>query len=67
MMRLPLIAEINHARRSEPEQLLAVAQQLAADVVALAKLPLAGIIIGRALYEGSIDLSEALRVIWKSA
>ena len=38
-----------------------------ADVVALAKLPLAGMIIGRALYEGSISLSEALRVIWTSA
>ena len=38
-----------------------------ADVVALAKLPVAGMIIGRALYEGSINLSEALRVIWKRA
>lgn len=38
-----------------------------ADVVALAKLPLAGMIIGRALYEKSINLSEALRVIWKPA
>ncbi|NIA06571.1 MAG: 1-(5-phosphoribosyl)-5-[(5-phosphoribosylamino)methylideneamino]imidazole-4-carboxamide isomerase [Actinobacteria bacterium] len=37
-----------------------------ADVVALNKLPLAGIIIGRALYEGSINLSEALRIIYKS-
>ena len=38
-----------------------------ADVVALAKLPLAGIIIGRSLYEGSINLSEALRVTCKSS
>ena len=37
-----------------------------ADVVALTKLPLAGMIIGRALYEGSISLSEALRIIYKS-
>ena len=36
-----------------------------ADVVALTKLPLAGMIIGRALYEGRINLSEALRVTWK--
>lgn len=30
------------------------------DVAALAKLPLAGCIIGRALYEGSLSLAEAL-------
>ncbi|MCK4850197.1 MAG: 1-(5-phosphoribosyl)-5-[(5-phosphoribosylamino)methylideneamino]imidazole-4-carboxamide isomerase [Phycisphaerae bacterium] len=33
-----------------------------ADVRALAQLPLAGIIIGRALYEGRISLSQALRI-----
>ena len=37
-----------------------------ADVIDLNKLPVAGMIIGRALYEGSINLSEALRVIYKS-
>ncbi len=34
-----------------------------ADVEALAKLPLAGMIIGRALYEGRISLSQALRIV----
>ena len=33
-----------------------------ADVKALAGLPLGGIIIGRALYEGRISLSQALRI-----
>jgi len=33
------------------------------DVRALAGLPLAGIIIGRALYEGTIDLAEAMRLV----
>lgn len=32
------------------------------DVQALAKLPLAGIIIGRALYEDRIDLAEAIKI-----
>ena len=32
------------------------------DVRALAKLPLAGMIIGRAIYEKAIDLAEAVRV-----
>ena len=36
-----------------------------ADVQALAQLPLGGIIIGRALYEGRISLSQALRIIQK--
>jgi phosphoribosylformimino-5-aminoimidazole carboxamide ribotide isomerase len=35
----------------------------AADVRRLAELKLAGCIIGRALYEGRIDLKEALAVI----
>ena len=34
-----------------------------ADVEALAKLPLAGMIIGRALYENRINLSEALQIV----
>ena len=34
-----------------------------ADVKALARLPLAGIIIGRALYEGRITLSQALSIV----
>jgi phosphoribosylformimino-5-aminoimidazole carboxamide ribotide isomerase len=33
------------------------------DVRRLAKLPLAGMIIGRAIYEGRIDLAEAIRVV----
>lgn len=33
-----------------------------ADVKALARLPIAGMIIGRALYEGTIDLKDALAV-----
>ena len=33
------------------------------DVRRLAKLPLAGIIIGRGLYEGTVSLSDALRVV----
>lgn len=37
------------------------------DVKNLANLPLAGCIIGRALYEGSLQLSEAKRTIAKSA
>jgi len=32
------------------------------DVRRLAKLPIAGMIIGRALYEGRLDLSEAIRI-----
>lgn len=34
----------------------------AADVVALAAIPMAGVIIGRALYEGTLTLAEALAV-----
>jgi phosphoribosylformimino-5-aminoimidazole carboxamide ribotide isomerase len=34
-----------------------------ADVAALARLPIAGMIIGRALYEGTIDLPAALAVV----
>ena len=37
------------------------------DVKNLANLQLAGCIIGRALYEGSLQLSEAKRAIAKSA
>ena len=37
-----------------------------ADVEQLATLPLFGIIIGRAYYEGTIDLREALRVVGKN-
>jgi phosphoribosylformimino-5-aminoimidazole carboxamide ribotide isomerase len=33
-----------------------------ADVVAARKANLAGVIIGRALYEGTIDLKEALKI-----
>ncbi len=36
-----------------------------ADVEALAQLPLAGMIIGRALYEGRISLSQALKIVQK--
>lgn len=36
-----------------------------ADIEQLAQLPLAGIIIGRALYEGTIDLKAALEVVQK--
>jgi phosphoribosylformimino-5-aminoimidazole carboxamide ribotide isomerase len=32
-----------------------------ADVVRLAAIPMAGCIIGRALYEGTITLAEAIR------
>ena len=32
------------------------------DVHALTALPLAGMIIGRAIYENTIDLAEAIRV-----
>ena len=38
-----------------------------ADVEALAKLPLAGMIIGRALYEGRIDLSQAIQIVQSKA
>ena len=34
-----------------------------ADVAALARLPIAGLIIGRALYEGTIDLPAALSAV----
>lgn len=34
----------------------------AEDVTRLAALPIAGMIIGRALYEGTVDLAEALRI-----
>jgi phosphoribosylformimino-5-aminoimidazole carboxamide ribotide isomerase len=33
-----------------------------ADVIALSELPIAGMIIGRALYEGAVRLADALRV-----
>ncbi len=36
-----------------------------ADVRALAQLPLAGIIIGRALYEGRITIAQALKIVQK--
>ena len=36
-----------------------------ADVRALAQLPLAGIIIGRALYEGRITIPQALKIVHK--
>jgi len=36
-----------------------------ADVRALAQLPLAGIIIGRALYEGRITIPQALKIVQK--
>ena len=36
-----------------------------ADVRALAQLPLAGIVIGRALYEGRITIPQALRIVQK--
>jgi phosphoribosylformimino-5-aminoimidazole carboxamide ribotide isomerase len=39
----------------------------AADVAALAKIPMAGCIIGRALYEGKIKLEEALAAARNSA
>ena len=38
-----------------------------ADVEALAKLPLAGMIIGRALYENRLNLSEALQIVRRTS